>query len=132
MSIFNSIHHVNAIHYAQEFVPMARLTEEQKVDVVFNRYEYFTKQDILQMCNENKNALICATSIGDSVGRSTWAIRWVDNRMPTEAEWNSLLHSQTIMVEFRVVRGHGRFALLKKLGTAVQSLGLFACDTMAR
>lgn len=98
--------------FALKFFPMHALSRSRRQLVIFNRFQWMTKSQIEELCNEEKNVLIYQTSAGDDEYKSRWNIVWANNNMPSAADWKSTPESRKIFIEFRVTRQWGRVAIL--------------------
>lgn len=98
--------------FALKFFPMLALSESRRRQVIFNRFEWMTKMQIEELCNEEKNILFFQAAPGDDEHKSRWNIVWTNNNMPSELDWIRTEPTRTIFVEFRVTRRWGRVAIL--------------------
>lgn len=98
--------------FAAKYFPMSALTNAVRKDVLFNRYEFLTKKQLEELCNEDKNKLYFSTEAHEDPVRATWAIVWANNNMPSELAWSCTDSDKKLKVELRVSRTWGRIAIL--------------------
>lgn len=103
---------MNQLTFALKYFPMSALTESAKQQVIFNRYEFMTKKQVEELCNEDKNRLFFSTEHHQDPERATWKIVWTNNNMPTELAWIMVSPERRLKVELRVTRQWGRVAIL--------------------
>lgn len=98
--------------FALKYFPMSALSPVAKSKVIFNRYEFMTKKQVEELCNEDKNRLLFSTEPHQDPERSTWKIVWANNNMPTQLDWAVVDPERRIKVELRVTSQWGRVAIL--------------------
>lgn len=111
-SLYREGSEFSQLTFAVKFFPMSALTTEQRKDVLFNRYEFLTKMQVEELCNEYKNKLYFSTEPHQDACRATWEIVWANNNMPTELAWKAVAPERKLKVELRVSRTWGRVAIL--------------------
>lgn len=103
---------MNQTTFALKYFPMSGLSKSVRDFVIFNRYEFLTKKEIEELCNEEKNRVFYSTEPHQDSARATWKIVWANNNMPTLSAWKETPCDRVLKVEFRVTRAWGRVAIL--------------------
>ena len=76
---------MNQTTFALKYFPMSGLSKSVRDFVIFNRYEFLTKKEIEELCNEEKNRVFYSTEPHQDSARATWKIVWANNNMPRQS-----------------------------------------------